>query len=163
MGFLDEFKRLAHPYEDEDDEDYEDDFDVSPRPVERRDRDRDRISRSEPSYSSPAMDELEARRSNKVVNIRAATQLQVVLVKPEKFENASDIADHLRDKRTVVLNLESTNKDIARRLIDFLSGVAYAQEGKIKKISAATYIITPYNVDIIGDLIDELESNGLYF
>ena len=163
MGFLDEFKRLAHPYEDEDDEDYEDDFDVSPRPVERRDRDRDRISRSEPSYSSPAMDELEARRSNKVVNIRAATQLQVVLVKPERFENASEIADHLREKRTVVLNLESTNKDIARRLLDFLSGVAYAQEGKIKKVAISTYIITPYNVDILGDLIDELENNGLYF
>ena len=163
MGFLDEFKRLAHPYEDEDDEDYEDDFDVSPRPVERRDRDRDRISRSEPSYSSPAMDELEARRSNKVVNIRAATQLQVVLVKPERFENASEIADHLREKRTVVLNLESTNKDIARRLLDFLSGVAYANEGKIKKVAISTYIITPYNVDILGDLIDELENNGLYF
>ena len=163
MGFLDEFKRLAHPYEDEDDEDYEDDFDVSPRPVESRDRDRDRISRSEPSYSSPAMDELEARRSNKVVNIRAATQLQVVLVKPERFENASEIADHLREKRTVVLNLESTNKDIARRLLDFLSGVAYAQEGKIKKVAISTYIITPYNVDILGDLIDELENNGLYF
>lgn len=161
MGFLDEFKRLAHPYEDEDDEDYEDDFDVSPRPVERRDR--DRISRSEPSYSSPAMDELEARRSNKVVNIRAATQLQVVLVKPERFENASEIADHLREKRTVVLNLESTNKEIARRLLDFLSGVAYAQEGKIKKVAISTYIITPYNVDILGDLIDELENNGLYF
>ena len=163
MGFLDEFKRLAHPYEDEDDEDYEDDFDVSPRPVERRDRDRDRISRSEPSYSSPAMDELEARRSNKVVNIRAATQLQVVLVKPDKFEDASAIADHLREKRTVVLNLESTNKEIARRLLDFLSGVAYAQEGKIKKVAISTYIITPYNVDILGDLIDELENNGLYF
>ena len=98
-------------------------------------------------------------------NLKAGeeTTLRVVLVKPEKFENASDIADHLREKRTVVLNLESTNKDIARRLIDFLSGVAYAQEGKIKKISAATYIITPYNVDIIGDLIDELENSGLYF
>ena len=68
-----------------------------------------------------------------------------------------------RDKRTVVLNLEQTNKDIARRLIDFLSGVAYAQEGKIKKVAVNTYIITPYNVDLMGDLIDELESNGLYF
>ena len=98
-----------------------------------------------------------------MVNIRAATQLQVVLVKPEKFEDASAIADHLREKRTVVLNLESTNKDIARRLLDFLSGVAYANEGKIKKVAISTYIITPYNVDILGDLIDELENNGLYF
>ena len=161
MGFLDEFKRLAHPYEDEDDEEFEDDYEPSPRPVERRER--ERSVRSEPSYTSPAMDELEARRSNKVVNIRAATQLQVVLVKPERFENASEIADHLRDKRTVVLNLEKTQKDVARRLLDFLSGVAYAQEGKIKKVALQTYIVTPYNVDIMGDLIDELENNGLYF
>ena len=101
-------------------------------------------------------------RRSKVVNIHATTQLKVVLVKPERFENASEIADHLKDKRTVVLNLESTNKDIARRLIDFLSGVAYAGEGKIKKVAANTYIITPYHVDIEGDLIDELENNGLY-
>ena len=158
MGILDEFKRLAHPYEDEEEDDFEDEFDAPARPAERRERSRN----SEPAYNSPAMEENE-RRSNKVVNIRAATQLQVVLVKPEKFEDASAIADHLREKRTVVLNLESTNKEIARRLLDFLSGVAYANEGKIKKVAISTYIITPYNVDILGDLIDELENNGLYF
>lgn len=102
------------------------------------------------------------RKSNKVVNIHATTQLAVVLVKPDRFENAAEIADHLKDKRTVVLNLEKTNKDIARRLVDFLSGVAYANEGKIKRVANSTYIITPYNVDILGDLIDELENNGLY-
>ena len=155
MGIFDEFKRLAHPYEDEDEDDL-DEFDISPRPVERRER-----AERAPRNDAPASEE--ERRSNKVVNIRAATQLQVVLVKPDKFEDASAIADHLREKRTVVLNLESTNKDIARRLLDFLSGVAYANEGKIKKVAISTYIITPYNVDILGDLIDELENNGLYF
>jgi cell division inhibitor SepF len=60
------------------------------------------------------------------------------------------------------MNLETTNKDIARRLVDFLSGVAYALDGKIKKVAINTYIITPYNVDIMGDLIDELENNGVY-
>ena len=102
------------------------------------------------------------QHSNKVVNINATTQLQVVLVKPERFEDASTIADQLNAKRTVVLNLESTGKEVSRRLIDFLSGVAYAGEGKIKKVAANTYIITPYSVDIMGDLIDELENNGLY-
>ena len=101
-------------------------------------------------------------RRGKVVNIHATTQLKVVLVKPELFENAKEIADHLKEKRTVVVNLESTQKDVARRLVDFLSGVAYAGEGKIKKVAANTYIITPYSVDIQGDLIDELESSGLY-
>ena len=166
MGIFDEFKRLAHPYEDEEDDGY-DDFDVSPRPVERRERAAERPPRDSSysggysSYSSSPPDD--DRRSNKVVNIRAATQLQVVLVKPERFEDASSIADHLRDKRTVVLNLESTNGEIARRLLDFLAGVSYANEGKIKKVAISTYIITPYNVDILGDLIDELENNGLYF
>ena len=148
MGLMDELKKIIHPYDDED-YDYEDDFE-------------------EPAKESRSLfdDRKEERRSedrhNKVVNIHATTQLKVVLVKPERFENASEIADHLKEKRTVVLNLESTNKDVARRLIDFLSGVAYAGEGKIKKVAANTYIITPYSVDIMGDLIDELENNGLY-
>ena len=146
MSLFDELKKLTHPYEDEDEE-FED-FEEPARSS--RDAFEDRRVKVED-------------RRNKVVNIHATTQLKVVLVKPERFENASEIADHLKDKRTVVLNLESTNKDIARRLIDFLSGVAYAGEGKIKKVAANTYIITPYHVDIEGDLIDELENNGLYF
>ena len=145
MSILDELKKWTHPYEDEDEE--YDDFE-------------------EPTRREPAFEDRRGKaeeRHYKVVNNHATTQLKVVLVKPERFENASEIADHLKDKRTVVLNLESTNKDIARRLIDFLSGVAYAGEGKIKKVAANTYIITPYHVDIEGDLIDELENNGLYF
>lgn len=104
-----------------------------------------------------------ARRSNKVVNIHATTQLKVVLVKPERFDDASSIADHLNQKRTVVLNLESANREVSRRLIDFLSGVAYANNGQIKRVANSTYIITPYNVDIMGDLLDELESSGVVF
>lgn len=104
-----------------------------------------------------------ARKGNKVVNIHATAQLQVVLVKPERFDDASTIADHLNAKRTVVLNLESSNKDVARRILDFLSGVAYANDGQIKKVANCTYIITPYNVGFMGDLLDELENNGLYF
>ena len=104
----------------------------------------------EPRESSRRKEVPAEERRNKVVNIHATTQLKVVLVKPERFENASEIADHLREKRTVVLNLESTNKDVARRLVDFLSGVAYAGDGKIKKVAANTYIITPYSVDLDG-------------
>ena len=69
------------------------------------------------------------QHSNKVVNINATTQLQVVLVKPERFDDASSIADQLNAKHTVVLNLESASKEVSRRLIDFLSGVAYANNG----------------------------------
>ena len=156
MGLFDELKRLARPYEDEEDDEYEEEF----TPVNSRETS-GRESSREPSRDTGR--DMEQRRGNKVVNIHTTTQLQVVLVKPERFENASEIADHLRNKRTVVLNLEQTDKNIARRLIDFLSGVAYANEGTIKKVALSTYIITPYNVEILGDLIDELENNGLYF
>ena len=153
MGLMDELKKIIHPYDDED-YDYEDDFEEP-------------AKESRSLFDDRKEERREERRSeerhNKVVNIHATTQLKVVLVKPDRFENAAEIADQLKDKRTVVLNLESTNKDVARRLVDFLSGVAYAGEGKIKKVAANTYIITPYHVDIMGDLIDELENNGLYF
>ncbi len=147
MSFFDELKKWTHPYADEDEEYEDEEFEEEP-------------PRREPAFER--RDRSEERRS-KVVNIHATTQLKVILVKPERFENASEIADQLKEKRTVVINLESTNKDVARRLIDFLSGVAYAGEGKIKKVAANTYIITPYHVDIEGDLIDELENSGLYF
>lgn len=101
--------------------------------------------------------------STKVVDIHTTAKLQVVLTKPEKFADAREIADNLNEKRTVVLNLESTSKDEALRLLDFLSGVAYANDGEIKKIAKSTFIITPYNVDVMGDLLYELESNGLFF
>ena len=155
MGLFDELKKLTRPYDDDDDE-FEN---FTPRAAEKIPVTPRTPAQARSSYGSFE----EKRDSNKVVNIHATTQLQVVLVKPERFENAAEIADHLREKRTVVLNLEQTNKEIARRLIDFLSGVAYAQEGKIKKVAVNTYLITPYNVDLLGDLIDELENNGLYF
>ena len=150
MGFMDELKKIIHPYDDED-YDYEEELSVTERAESRA-----------TIFDERREERRSEDRHNKVVNIHATAALKVVLVKPERFENASEIADHLREKRTVVLNLESTNKDVARRLIDFLSGVAYAGEGKIKKVAANTYIITPYSVDIMGDLIDELENNGLY-
>ena len=158
MSLMDELRRLARPYEDE--EDYEEDFELEEPFVETKEERKTRGRKRE--EDDMERDYADTSR-DKVVNINATTQLQVVLVKPEKFQDASAIADHLRDKRTVVLNLESANKDVARRMVDFLSGAAYAQEGKIKKVAVATYIITPYNVDIIGDLIDELENNGMYF
>lgn len=143
MGFMDEFKKWARLDVDDEDEDEFEEI-VAAKPEREKE-----IPISE-------------KRSNKVVNIHTTTQLQVVLVKPERYEVSPEIADHLKERRTVVLNLESANKETARRVLDFLSGVAYAMDGQIKRVANSTYIITPYNVDLQGDLIDELENNGLY-
>ena len=159
MGLFGEIKKLARPYDDDIDDDYEDYTPKSSEKIPVAPQQSAPFRQSAPFSSGYD----EKSSSNKVVNIHATTQLQVVLVKPDKFESAAEIADHLREKRTVVLNLEQTDKEVSRRLVDFLSGVAYAQDGKIKKVAVSTYIITPYNVDLLGDLIDELENNGLYF
>ena len=111
---------------------------------------------------NPAPAPNEPPRNNRVVNIKATTQLQVVLVKPELFTDAKQIADHLMANKTVVLNLESATEANRRRIIDFLVGVASAQNGNIKPVANQTYIVTPYNVGFVGDeFVGELENNGL--
>lgn len=153
MSFLDKIKNMISI---EEDGYYPDDVDTG-----------DFIDRFEDTAEArPVRPSHRAQRSadqDKVVNIHTTAQLQVVLSKPEKFDEALSIADNLNEKRTVVLNLESVSKDVARRLIDFLTGVAYANNGQLKRIANSTFIITPYNVDVMGDLIDELENNGMFF
>ena len=166
MGMMDKFRSFMGMPDDYDDDD--DDYGIDGSDgdyISNRKRSAKENREKEPVMDNPYVDDIDVpkKTGNKVVNIAATTQLSVVLVKPERFEDASGIADHLNAKRTVVLNLESTSKDISRRLVDFLSGVAYANEGQIKRVANSTFIITPYNVEFEGDLIDELENNGLYF
>ncbi|MGN0707152.1 MAG: cell division protein SepF [Faecalibacterium sp.] len=154
MSFVDNLKKGLFGS----DEDYEDQYiDDGPQMVNNNNNSGAGLDDEDPELPE------NGRRNGKVVNIHATTQLKVVLVKPERFEDASTIADHLNNKRTVVLNLESTNKEVSRRLVDFLSGVAYANNGQIKRVANSTFIITPYNVDIMGDLLDELENNGAFY
>lgn len=84
-----------------------------------------------------------------------SSAIELKVVKPEKFDCVPQIADHLLNKRTVVLNLEATNKETARRLIDFLSGVAYSIDGQLKRIANNAYVITPSNVDVSGEQLRE--------
>lgn len=172
MGLLDELKKLTRPYSGDEYDDFGDELPEAPAET------RVPVTDAPKKYAAPVdrrnpFSEYEGRpaavpaRRDKVVafNTQSAPP-QVILFKPERFETAAEIADHLRSQHTVVMNLEQTNKDTGRRLIDFLSGVAYALDGKIKKVAANTYILTPHNVDVLGDLIDELGggdfSSGLY-
>ncbi len=159
MGFFDKIKDIMTDDADDFDEYYDNSegFVKPPRRREREEREIAPVEREERAEHTSRR-----QKSDKVVNIHTTAQLQVVLVKPEGFEEAAAIADNLNERRTVVLNLESANREIARRLLDFLSGVAYANNGQIKRVANSTYIITPYNVDVMGDLIDELENNGMF-
>lgn len=163
MEILKNLKDFFVPQEEGDDEQFEDSYQRKSSSSDREYRESrsDRDYEGSRSYRAERFDDAEEKR-NKVVNIQATAQLQVVLVKPEKFQDSKQIADHLIAKKTVVLNLENASSDNRRRIIDFLVGVAYANGGTLKPVANQTYIITPYNVGFIGgDLVDELESNGV--
>lgn len=166
MGLMDELKKLTHPYSDRDDDDY-DDYDDEPledeqesEPAPRRAFGRTAAAADTTHASAPAAAGRPTGGSGRVVNLGSSTQLQMNLIKPSRFDQVSDIADLLRDRQAIVLNLEATDKDVARRLVDFLSGCAYALDGRIKKVAKYTYLVTPYSVDVIGDLTEEMENSA---
>ena len=151
-NFVDKFKRMW----DAPDEEYDNGYDEYGY-AENEEEEYEDVSSSYSQSSSS--------QRNKVVNISATAKLKVAIFRPESFgEETRAIADELIKTHTVVLNLEETKKDISRRIIDFLSGVAYANRGKIKRVASSTFIIIPNNVDLTGDdLLDELENSGVYF
>ena len=116
------------------------------------------------SYDDEPDDSDTAPGSN-VINIHDSTKVQFVLFKPENFDkDVTAMADEFIKRNTIILNMEQTNKDVGKRIIDFLSGVAYAHNGKISRVAEDTYIVMPSNVRLSGeDVMDEVESDNIYF
>lgn len=150
MGLLDEFRKLTHPYSDA-----EDDYDLEEDPIEEEESPSPSRSYGRTPASTAAST---AASSNRVVNISSNPQSQLVVVRPERFAEVTDIADHLRNRKAIVLNLEKTNRDVARRTVDFLSGCTYALDGKIRKAATSIFLIVPYNMDIEGVNVEDLEN-----
>ncbi len=103
--------------------------------------------------------------SSNVMNMNSGASVQFVLFKPEAFDpSVKEMANELMQMHTVILNVEDTNKDVSRRIIDFLGGVAYANNGNVKKVAEDTFIIMPSNVTLSGqDAMDEVGSDNVYF
>ncbi len=101
-------------------------------------------------------------KRGKIVNIHTTTQLKVVVVHPESFEDSKEIADHLKTKKPIVVNLEKIDAEVAKKIIDFLSGAVYALDGNIQKISKGIFLIVPYNMGIMGDFKDELRNKVVF-
>lgn len=168
MAFLDELKKIVRPIDDDDDyiendEEFDDegsgfteDFDDEPEYDE---------PKAAPQKSAFARRERESRASTyqSPADRVGSGKTKMVMKQPESFEDAAAIAEELISRKAVLMNLEHASSDDARRLIDFLSGVAFALGGKIKRFSARAYILTPANVDLVGDSVDDFESDGLYF
>ncbi len=101
-------------------------------------------------------------QQNKVVNIHSNSQFKVVIMQPETFDDARDVCDHLKNKKPVIVNLENLTKETAQRVVDFLSGAVYAVDGDIQKVSTGIFMIAPNNVEVMGDVKDELKSKGVF-
>ena len=162
MSFWDEIKNFAKPYSDDEDyDDYDDEmedaFEEEAAPAERAPRFGRREAAPAQESFAPAMSATTAFTpaantgfSGQVVN--TSNKVQLILVRPESFNDAPTIAANMRAKKAVVLNLEGVEKNLARRVVDFLSGCAYALDGTVKKVSQATYVFCPYNMEVLGDL-----------
>lgn len=151
-SFVGKFKSILgqQPEEETAFDDYYDDADEMDEEVQ-----------PEPEESSS----VDIQSSDKVIPMRDTASVQFVLFKPEAFDQTvKDMADELMAKHTVILNVEDTNKDVSRRIIDFLGGVAYANQGNVKKVAEDTFIIMPSNVTLTGqDAMDEVGSDNVYF
>ena len=101
------------------------------------------------------------KRNNKVVNMPQTQQIKMVISQPTTFEQSEAICDLLKEKKSVIVNLEYVNKDVARRIIDFLSGAVHALNGHIQKISNSIFLVAPINYDIESDLAREELKNKL--
>lgn len=101
------------------------------------------------------------RRSNKVVTMPQANQIKMVISQPTTFEQSETICDLLKEKKSIIVNLEYVNKDVARRIIDVISGAVHALDGHIQKVSNSIFLIAPYNYDITNDMAREEIKNKL--
>lgn len=97
-------------------------------------------------------------------NPQPSHQVQVVLVKPDRFDDMPSVADHLNAGKTVVLNLEDASSDVARRMVDFLSGATYANGGNMRKVAKNTFLIAAHGVGVAGEVsLDDFDENKIYF
>lgn len=120
------------------------------------------FEKSEPAPKPLLSKKSQSQGNSRVVNIHATTQLEVAVLQPQSYEDSREIADRLKSKKAVVVNLEELSKEDAIKVLDFVSGVVYALEGDIQKVSSGIFLIAPYNVSIASDVRDELKSTGIF-
>lgn len=190
MGLMEkvmgEFRRMSHSEEEDDYEEFEK---TEPRPTERkerrsysrenrdtteheRERDWERSSSSSAASGRGARQESErASRSssrnregdrNSIVELQTSTTQHVVIMEPQEYEEVTSIADYLCSRFTIFLNLEQTDEVIGTRILDFISGVAYANDGCVRRVAVKTYVVTPFTVNLMDSLMVGLENEGIF-
>ncbi|SDY41333.1 cell division protein SepF [Tindallia californiensis] len=101
-------------------------------------------------------------KANKVVNIHTTSQMKVVIFEPSAYDEVQNIVDNLKNRKPVIVNLETLESDVARKIFEFLNGAIYALDGSIQKVSSEIFILAPNNVEIAGNIKEELKSKGVF-
>lgn len=156
MSFWDNVKKFTQPYADDEYDEYEEDEVTADAFEEELTEERPARTRRTPAFSISANEEpARATTGTTAFNgqvVSIGNKQEVVLFHPANFNDTSKAADDLRSKKAVIVNMENVDKAMARRVVDFLSGCAYALDGKVKKVAQSTYLFCPHNMDVIGDL-----------
>ncbi|WP_035106615.1 cell division protein SepF [Desulfovirgula thermocuniculi] len=100
------------------------------------------------------------KRRGQVVSLHAQRQVKVIVAEPRVFDDVQSIAEHLKNRRPVIVNLEQVDSELARRVVDFVSGATYALNGSMQKVGSGIFLFVPSNVDIAGDIKDK--DRGLF-
>ena len=194
MGFFDELKKLTRPYDDDDDDFFGSASDDQPAgEPEEQPRSARRSSffsdpeeaapesvgipaappRAKPAFRIPKREqrrladeadaaEAQAQRGGRAAPANAKPQMS--MASPTRFEDGARLADSLLAGRTVLLNLENAGKVDARRLLDFMSGAAYALQGYVKRVSGSIYLVVPNGEEVTeADAMNQMENSGVYF
>lgn len=101
------------------------------------------------------------KKGGAVLSLHTPKSLKVVIVEPTIFEETQGIAEHLKNRRQVIVNLENTDKELAKRIIDFVSGATYALDGTVQKVSQGVFLFAPANVDVSSDLREDVKERNI--
>ena len=119
------------------------------------------IDTEEPEEEEEEERKIWGRRNNKVVNMPQTQQVKMVICQPTTFEQSENICNLLKEKKSIIVNLEYVNKDIARRIVDVVSGAVHALDGNLQKVSNSIFLVAPYNYDITNEMAREEIKNKL--
>ncbi|MEF9990938.1 MAG: cell division protein SepF [Romboutsia sp.] len=149
-GLLSKFKNIKE-WIVEDEEDY-------------NEEEYEEVVDSEEDELSSQFSAINTSKGSKIVNLHTTGQMRVVIVEPKKYEEVTIIADHLKQRRAVIVNLEGLIEDVETRksIFNFMNGAVYVLEGSMQKVSKAIFILAPNNVDIDANMKKELESKAFF-
>lgn len=162
MGVLDKFLNVMRLNPDDEDDFYDDDFYEEEEEEERKSFFRKKSDEEDDIFDDKSTKEKTSKTTPKLTPIRggkkAGQNMEVCVIKPTSVDDAREITETLLENRTVVLNVEGLDVDIAQRIIDFASGSCFAISGNLQKISNYIFIITPQNVDVSGDFLNLMDA-----